>query len=81
MEVDREPQQRSFTYSVAAAMKVPAPPPVPGRATSCSTPHQFSICVSACACRNLPHRSAWLTQPGLHQNGPKQQVKAGKDSL
>lgn len=47
-EQEREPQQRSLANLTAASRNLPGSPPVPGSATSCSTPHQFSVSVRAC---------------------------------
>jgi hypothetical protein len=46
-EQEREPQQRSLAKATAASRNLPGSPPVPGSATSCSTPHQFSVSVRA----------------------------------
>ena len=60
MEQDSEPQQRSLAKFTAASMKRAGSAPVPGSATSCSTPHQFSVCVLACASRSTPRpECAW----------------------
>ena len=47
-EQERVPQQRLLAKSTAASRNLSGSPPVPGRATSCSTPHQFSVSVRAC---------------------------------
>ena len=43
------PQHRSLAKRTAAPRNASGSPPVPGSATSCSTPHQFSVSVLACA--------------------------------
>jgi len=45
------PQQRSLAKRTAASRKRAGSAPVPGSATSCSTPHQFSVPVWACGRR------------------------------
>lgn len=42
---DRVPQQSSFAKRTAASRNASGSPYVPGRATSCRTPHQFSVFV------------------------------------
>ncbi len=50
-EQDRLPQQRSLAKDVAAGRNSDGlPSSAPGSATSCSTPHQFSVSFLACDC-------------------------------
>jgi len=57
MEQESEPQQRSLANSTASFIKRAGSARVPGSATSCSTPHQFSVSVLACAPQHTPSLS------------------------
>ena len=48
MQQERVPQILSLAKATAWSMKAAGSAPVPGRATSCSTPHQFSVVRSTC---------------------------------
>lgn len=67
MEQESEPQQRSLANSTASFKKRAGSARVPGSATSCSTPHQFSVSVLACAPQHTPSLSSVCKQPGAPQ--------------
>ena len=64
MEQESEPQQRWLANSTASFKKRAGSARVPGSATSCSTPHQFSVSVLACAPPHTPSLSLVCKRPG-----------------
>lgn len=64
-EHDRVPQHSSLANLTAASRKASGSPCVPGRATSCNTPHQFSVFVCACITNASASESTPLPGPLL----------------